>query len=242
MHAAAQPTAPPFGTYLSGVVAGALGDADAASGRLLQVLGSDPGDPGLRSQAFIFSTLAGRPDAVRLAPLITSNPLAPLVSGNARALAGDWAGAQASYGGIERTPLNQLLQPLLLAWAEQGAGHTDLAMTRLVPLTQGNPIAGVYALHAAMIADLAGPQRPGSCAVCTGPVAVSGVGHGPGGAVWRLPRPQRQAGDRGRGWCMRWSRRCPCWRSPSPAWTRPCRHPGWAGPPGRPVQGWRSPT
>ncbi|TLU73099.1 tetratricopeptide repeat protein [Lichenicoccus roseus] len=154
--AAAQPTAPPFGTYLSGVVAGALGDADAASGRLLQVLGSDPGDPGLRSQAFIFSTLAGRPDAVRLAPLITSNPLAPLVSGNARALAGDWAGAQASYGGIEKTPLNQLLQPLLLAWAEQGAGHTDLAMTRLVPLTQGNPIAGVYALHAAMIADLAG--------------------------------------------------------------------------------------
>ncbi len=154
--AASQPPAPAFGTYLSGVVAGALGDADAASGRLLQVLGTDPDDPALRSQAFIFSTLAGRPDAVRLAPSIAGNPLAPIVIGNAAAIAGHWTEAQANYGRIEHTPLNQLLQPLLLAWSEQGAGQTDLALTRLIPLTQNNPIAGVYALHAAMIADLAG--------------------------------------------------------------------------------------
>ncbi|WP_428376618.1 tetratricopeptide repeat protein [Lichenicoccus sp.] len=154
--AASQPPPPAFGTYLSGVVAAALGDADTASGKLLQVLGTDPDNPGLRSQAFIFSTLAGRPDAARLAPSIADNPLAPIVIGNAAALAGRWTEAQASYGRIEHTPLNQLLQPLLLAWSEQGAGQTDLALTRLVPLTQSNPIAGVYALHAAMIADLAG--------------------------------------------------------------------------------------
>ncbi len=154
--AASQPPAPAYGTYLSGVVAGALGDADAASGKLLQVLDTDPGDPALRSQAFIFSTLAGRPDAARLAPSIVGNPLAPIVIGNAAAVAGRWSDALSSYGRIEHTALNQLLQPLLLAWSEQGAGQTDLALTRLVPLTQNNPIAGVYAMHAAMIADLAG--------------------------------------------------------------------------------------
>jgi len=149
--------APPvYGAYLSGVVAGALGDADTASAKLLDVLGTDPGDAGVRSQAFVFSTLAGRREAAALAPQVSSNPLAPLVIGNDAARAGRWSAAQISYGQIVNSPLNELLRPLLVAWSQQGAGQTDLALATLTSLTQGSPVAGVYTLHAAMIADLAG--------------------------------------------------------------------------------------
>ena len=155
---AAAETAParaPYGAYLSGVVAGALGDADTASAKLLDVLGTDPGNSDVRNQAFLFSTLAGRGEAAKLAPQVGSNPLAPLVLGNDAARDGRWSAAQASYGRIAASPLNELLRPLLVAWSQQGAGQTDLALTTLTSLTQSSPVAGVYALHAAIIADQA---------------------------------------------------------------------------------------
>jgi len=148
---------PVYGPYLSGVVAGTLGDADTASARLLDVLKVDPGNPDVRSQAFVFATLAGRTEAAaRLASQLGDNPLAPLVLGNDAARRGDWSLAQASYGRIAGSPLNDLLRPLLIAWSQQGAGQTDLALTTLGSMGQNNPVAaGVYVLHAAMIADLA---------------------------------------------------------------------------------------
>ena len=151
-----------YGDYLAGIVAGSLGDAEAASSRLLGVLRSDPGDADLRNRAFIYSTLAGRPDAARLAPQVSGNPLAALVLGNAAARAGRWDAAQTSYTQVPASPLNDLLRPLLVAWSQQGAGHTDAALATLTPLAQassgpgGSQMAGFYGLHAAMIADLAG--------------------------------------------------------------------------------------
>ena len=50
----------------------------------------------------------------------------------------------------------QLLQPLLLAWASQGAGDTDEALTTLRPYLDNPRYRGIVALHAGMIADLAG--------------------------------------------------------------------------------------
>ena len=146
---------PPYGAYLSGIVAGSLGDADTASSKLLDVLGTDPDDADVRSQAFLFSTLAGRAEAARIAARLGSNPLAPLVLGNDAARDGRWSTAQIDYGHIVASPLNELLRPLLVAWAQQGAGETDLALNTLTSLIQTSPIAGVYALHAAMIADQA---------------------------------------------------------------------------------------
>ncbi len=155
------PPPPPlvYGTYLSGVVAGALGDADAASARLLDVLKTDPGAPGVRGQALLFSILAGRPEAAKLAaelPASQDSPLAPIVLGNDAAAEGRWSTAEAQYRRIEHSPLNDLLQPLLVAWSQQGAGRTDLALATLTARATPGPIDGVYALHAAMIADLAG--------------------------------------------------------------------------------------
>ena len=150
------PVQPLYGDYLSGIVAGSLGDADIASTRLLDVLRIDPGDAALRNKAFVFSTLAGSSAAATLAPQVGDSPLAALVLGNAAARAGDWTAAQTRYKAVPASPLNDLLRPLLVAWSQQGAGQTDLALATLAPYAQAGPIGGFYALHAAMIADLAG--------------------------------------------------------------------------------------
>ena len=48
------------------------------------------------------------------------------------------------------------MRPLLLAWAQFGQNHADAALATLAPLVDGPRFRGVYALHAALIADLAG--------------------------------------------------------------------------------------
>jgi tetratricopeptide (TPR) repeat protein len=52
--------------------------------------------------------------------------------------------------------VTQILQPILLAWVQQGGGRTDAALATLRPFTEGQRFRSIYALHAAMIADLAG--------------------------------------------------------------------------------------
>ncbi len=144
-----------YGAFLTGIVAGALGDSEIASDRLLDVSRIDPGDEGVRGQAFVFSTLAGNMQAAALAARLPGNPLSPLVLGNDAARRGDWAGAHRRYDQVAHASLNALLRPLLVAWAQQGAGETDQALDTLAPLTENSPIAGIYAVHAAMIADQA---------------------------------------------------------------------------------------
>ena len=147
---------PVYGAYLAGIVAGAFGDSASASARLLDVLHADPTAADVREKAFLFSALAGSDAAATLAPMANGNPLAALVLGNEAARRGDWAAAQSAFAGSPSLPLNNLMRPLLVAWSQQGAGRTDLALATLTPLVQDGPLAGIYALHAAMIADLAG--------------------------------------------------------------------------------------
>jgi hypothetical protein len=49
-----------------------------------------------------------------------------------------------------------LLQPLLVAWAEAGAGNTDAALGMLRPLIEGGQGTAIFALHGALMADIAG--------------------------------------------------------------------------------------
>ena len=73
---------------------------------------------------------------------------------------GNWAAAENRFAGLPRQGLTQgltqLLQPLLVAWAQQGAGHTDAALATLHPFIEGQRSRFIYALHGALIADLAG--------------------------------------------------------------------------------------
>ncbi len=157
------PRSPPaLGAYLAGTVAGHLGDSAAAADLLLDALAHDPDNPALLQPAFLFSTLAGNRQAPALAARAGLGLLSQLVLADDRAIHGDWAGAAAGFAALPHTPLNDLIRPLLLSWAQQGEGRTDLALQILAAVGGNSPLAGTAVLQAGTIAELAG--RTGAAA------------------------------------------------------------------------------
>lgn len=142
------------GDYLAGRFAMSQGDYAKASSYLLKAMDRDPGKRELMLEAFIASVDAGRSDAVRLARLLPDNPIAQLVLADADVRAGRWQGAEQRFGGLPRQGMTQLLQPLLVAWSQLGAGQPDSALATLRPFIENPRFRGLFALHAAMIADL----------------------------------------------------------------------------------------
>jgi tetratricopeptide (TPR) repeat protein len=53
----------------------------------------------------------------------------------------------------------QLVQPVLLAWAQVGRGQPEQALATLRPAVEGNRLRVLNALHAGMVADVAGRPR-----------------------------------------------------------------------------------
>ncbi|MBO0711916.1 MAG: tetratricopeptide repeat protein [Acetobacteraceae bacterium] len=145
-----------FADYLDGRFALEEADPDTAADAFLRALAVDPGNADLQQQAFIAALFAGRSEALVLARQLSDNPVAQLLLANRDVKSGNWEGAEQRYRALPRQGATQLLQPLLLGWAEQGAGKTDAALNTLRPYVEGQRFRGVYALHAAMIADLAG--------------------------------------------------------------------------------------
>lgn len=145
-----------FADYLDGRFALAEADPDAAAEAFLHALAIDPTNADIQQQAFGAALFAGRPEALVLARQLSDNPVAQLLLANREVKSGNWEGAEQRFRALSRQGATQLLQPLLLAWAEQGAGKTDAALNTLRPYVEGQRFRGVYALHAAMIADLAG--------------------------------------------------------------------------------------
>lgn len=144
------------GAFLVGRFALTQTDFDTASVGLLKALAADPKDPALQQQAFGATVLTGRPEARALAAGLPSNPAAILVMANQDVRAGAWAKAEARFASMPAQGVTQVLQPLLVAWAQQGAGSTDRALATLHPLLTDPRYRGVFELHAAMINDQAG--------------------------------------------------------------------------------------
>ncbi len=117
---------------------------------------ADPGDPALRRQAFLTGLMAGEPDALKQASALPGDPVAMLASIDEAARQGAWSTAIVRIQALPRQGLTHILSPLLLAWAEQGAGKTDAALAALQPFLSGPGARGIDVLHAALIADLAG--------------------------------------------------------------------------------------
>jgi tetratricopeptide (TPR) repeat protein len=165
--AAADPTAtadraPPSygssGDYLAGRFELSQGAFADAANFLLKASADTPADQDLLLQAFIACLNAGRPEAVQLARRLPGNQVGQMVLANAAAKAGDWQLAVTRFRAVSRDGVLQLLQPLLLAWASQGAGGTDQALATLRPLLDNPRYRPIVALHAGMIADIA--ERP----------------------------------------------------------------------------------
>ncbi len=146
-----------FGAYLAGRFAVQSRDLGVAAAEFERALRDDPGIPELSNQAFLAALLSGQPLASRLAAGLPDNPLAQLTLADQDGKAGRWREAEGRYAALpQQQALTQVLRPLLIAWAQQAQGHTDEALTTLAPLVAGTRFKGVYALHAAVIADLAG--------------------------------------------------------------------------------------
>ncbi len=146
-----------FGAYLAGRSAAQSHDLAFAADQLERATVDDPGNPELNSQAFLAALLSGQPQMTRLAAALPDNPLAQIVIADRDAKAGKWDVAASEFAALpQQQVLTQVLRPLVIAWAQQGAGHTDDALATLAPLIDGPRFRGVYALHAALIADLAG--------------------------------------------------------------------------------------
>ena len=153
-HATGQVPNGVIGNYLAGRYALAEGDSQTAANDLLKAVAENPGDPELTLQAFIATLDAGRPEAVKLARQLPDSQVAELVLADVDIKSGRWQAAEQRFHALPRQGLTQLLQPLLVAWAQQGDGRTDTALSTLRPYVENPRFRTVFALHAAMIADL----------------------------------------------------------------------------------------
>lgn len=145
-----------FGNYLSGRFAQSETDTRAAADLMLEALRRDPHQAEVLNRAFVAALLDGRPEALRLARRLPGNQAASLLLVGSESLAGRWERAEQRVRALPRQGPAQLLQPLLLAWVQQGRGQTDAALATLRPLAEVGRLRGLHALHMALIADLAG--------------------------------------------------------------------------------------
>lgn len=143
------------GDFLAGRFELSQGDFGPAATNLLKALANDPTDHDLLLQAFIACVNAGRPEMVQLAARLPNNQVAEMVLADAAAKSGDWGQAVARFRAMPQEGVMQLLQPLLLAWAYQGDGNTDQALSTLRPYMDNPRYRPIVALHAGMIADIA---------------------------------------------------------------------------------------
>ena len=125
-----------YGEFLAGRFAMTQADAQTAATEFLHAVAARPNDPELQQQAFIASLIAGRSEAVQLARQLPDSQAAQLLLGQVEVRAGHWQAAEQRFRALPRQGLTQLLQPLLVAWAQQGDDRTDAALATLRPLIE----------------------------------------------------------------------------------------------------------
>ncbi|HQT79598.1 MAG TPA: tetratricopeptide repeat protein [Rhodopila sp.] len=142
------------GDYLAGRYALSHGDYAVAATNLLKAVAADPGHPDMILEAFVACVNAGRPEAVMLARQLPNSQVAQLVLADVDIKAGHWQAAEEKFHGLPRQGITQFLQPLLVAWSQAGEGRTDTALATLRPYIEATRLRPIFALHAALIADI----------------------------------------------------------------------------------------
>ncbi|HUB10636.1 MAG TPA: tetratricopeptide repeat protein [Acetobacteraceae bacterium] len=145
-----------YADFLAGRFALAQSEPAAAADAFLKALAAQPNDPALVRQAFFAAVLSGRAAAAELALRLPDDPVAQLVLVGQDVRAGNWGQAEQRCEHLPEQGLPQLLRPLLIAWTQAGGGDASAALATLRPLADGRGSPGIFALHAGMIADLAG--------------------------------------------------------------------------------------
>jgi tetratricopeptide (TPR) repeat protein len=149
------PVQPGSAALLTARIAVTEGDLDIAAQAFQRALAADMDNEELRQQAFLTTLMAGRPEAERLAGLLGRNQAAQLMLAGRDARADAWAQAEARFAALPREGAAEVMRPLLIAWAQFGRGQADAALATLQPQLENQRLRAFYALHAALIADLA---------------------------------------------------------------------------------------
>ena len=149
----------PFGQYLVGRFALSQADPTTAATALTRASELAPNEPDLISQAFVANLMAQRTEAVAFARQVPGNPIAQLLVVNDDMRRGNWAEAERRVRSLPRQGAVELLQPMLLAWIDVGAGKYDAALAALRPMVEIANVRQMYALHAGMVADIAGRDQ-----------------------------------------------------------------------------------
>lgn len=143
-----------FGAFLNAQFAVSQGHYDFASDEIAAALKADPSSAFLEKGAFGLALIAGSPDLEKLAAGLPHNEMAELVLANAEARAGRWQHAELLYAELPHSGINDLLRPVLVAWAQAAQGDAERALGTLQDAMSGAHSPGFYALHAALIADV----------------------------------------------------------------------------------------
>ncbi len=149
----------PYGPFLAARFAGAQNDPSSAAQFYGLALNADPNNQKLLSEGFLTALLAGSPLATELSARVPENALAQMLRGNDAAIAGHFAQAGSSFEALPRVDLAGLMRPLLVAWAQAGAGDSQGAIMPLQQNFKNGPFGEVFLLNAALIADAGGDKK-----------------------------------------------------------------------------------
>ncbi len=171
------------GNYLAGRFAGGISDYRASADYFASALLDAPDDKFLLERALSLYIAAGelnevRAFADRLSAVDADSPIAALTIGLDDFQAGRWDDSIKAFQHAKSGPLLTLAVEILSAWAEQGAGKTDEALTRLAKLDGEKWYVFFRHYHAGLIASVAGrndvaaQELKAAIALDDGPVSV----------------------------------------------------------------------
>lgn len=162
---AVTPPTPEAGAYLAGRFAQHVDDWNAAADFMGHALDRDPGDTSLLRRAFLLNLGDGRiPAALPLARRLTTQddpnaPLAILLLIVDDVAAGRLDDADGRLGMLTTDGVTKYAGPLLAGWLALAKGHPKDAEAALAPLEAIQGLRVLYALHRALIADVANDRE-----------------------------------------------------------------------------------
>jgi Flp pilus assembly protein TadD len=159
--AAVNSEAQAYGSYLAGRVAASEHEMPEAARLFRDTLALDPKDPDLLARAMLYSAEAGDIDgAAKVAAQVVATAPDDRIGRLALAIAAikrrDFADARTEIAKSAKGAFTALTLSLLDAWAAEGAGDTDAALTALKNITTEGGTAPLQAYHQALILDVAG--------------------------------------------------------------------------------------
>lgn len=149
-----------YGNYLNGLYAEQLHNYPKAAAFLDAALAQDPDNDTLRHKALRANIRAGRMDrALELAEALDADngtlpAMVDIMLGLKALKAGDWAAADSRLQSVRAGRLEQMILPLMQAWAQAGTGDTAAAVKSLDEIR--DPFFGVTALMEGLLHKQAG--------------------------------------------------------------------------------------